>query len=124
MPDLIISGPLFSKGGAPVAKAVHDMIRELVSEGEVLVTDQLYPGHGLVTGHYKRSINGEVLSSTHGRVHDSNVIYGPWLEGVSSRNQSSRFKGYGMFRKAKTQLQRDAPKIAEKYTRKAVGELN
>lgn len=33
-------------------------------------------------------------------VHDRGVIYGPWLEGVSSRNQTTRFKGYHMFRRA------------------------
>lgn len=30
-------------------------------------------------------------------VHDSGVVYGPWLEGVSERNRQTRFKGYHAF---------------------------
>lgn len=33
-------------------------------------------------------------------VHDRGVIYGPWLEGVSARNASTKFKGYHAFRRA------------------------
>mgnify|MGYP001615884840 CR=1 FL=1 len=33
-------------------------------------------------------------------VHDRGVVYGPWLEGVSSRNLSTKFKGYHSFRRA------------------------
>lgn len=32
------------------------------------------------------------------RIHDRGVSYGPWLEGVSSQNARSRFKGYHQFR--------------------------
>lgn len=38
-------------------------------------------------------------------VHDRGVIYGPWLEGVSRRNQATRFKGYAMFRRAKQRVE-------------------
>lgn len=33
-------------------------------------------------------------------VHDRGVIYGPWLEGVGSRNSKTRFKGYFSLRRA------------------------
>lgn len=33
-------------------------------------------------------------------------VYGPWLEGVSDRNSTSRFKGYHAFRRAAEQLER------------------
>lgn len=33
-------------------------------------------------------------------VDDRGVIYGPWLEGVSERNQTTRFKGYHLWRRA------------------------
>lgn len=32
-------------------------------------------------------------------------VYGPWLEGVGSRNRTTRFKGYHAFRKAATALE-------------------
>lgn len=37
-------------------------------------------------------------------VHDRGIVYGPWLEGVSYRNQTTRFKGYHAFRRATQEL--------------------
>lgn len=37
-------------------------------------------------------------------IHDSGVIYGPWLAGVGSRNATSRFKGYAHWRRTKAYL--------------------
>lgn len=36
----------------------------------------------------------------------------PWLEGTSSRNASTRFKGYHAFRKNRVKLRRNWPEIA------------
>lgn len=47
-------------------------------------------------------------------VHDRGIIYGPWLEGIGSRNRTTRFKGYGAFRKAAQELQEKAGPIAER----------
>lgn len=38
-------------------------------------------------------------------VHDRGIIYGPWLEGTSSRNRTTRFKGYANFRRATQAVQ-------------------
>jgi hypothetical protein len=46
-------------------------------------------------------------------VHDRGVTYGPWLEGVSSRNQSTRFKGYHAFREASQELQAKVPALVQ-----------
>ena len=56
-------------------------------------------------------------------VHDSGVIYGPWLEGVGSRNETTRFKGYASFRRAAQQLQRQAPAIAERVLPRYLGRM-
>lgn len=37
-------------------------------------------------------------------VNDNDVIYGPWLEGVGSRNKTTRFKGYTSFRRAQQEI--------------------
>lgn len=118
------AGPFFSLGSGPIRDAIHDTVRELVAEGESQVKEQLYPGHGLITGHYRRSIHGEVLGSMNGTVHDSNVVYGPWLEGVSSRNDRTRFKGYAMFRRTFQQLGRMADGLLKKHIGRALGKLN
>ena len=127
MPELKvkISGPFLT--GAPEAvvdNTLRRTIAEMVAEGEIDVSEQLYPGHGLVTGHYRRSIHGEVLNSRNGTVHDSKVIYGPWLEGVTSRNQRTRFKGYAMFRNAFQRLERKAQGILNKHVGRAMKDLN
>lgn len=36
---------------------------------------------------------------------EGGLVYGPWLEGVGSRNLTTRFKGYHAFRKAATALE-------------------
>jgi hypothetical protein len=119
-----LRGPFFSTTIPPViVGALNDAIGDLVTEGEGKVKLQLYPGHGLITGHYRRSIHGEIASSLHGRIHDSKVIYGPWLEGVSSRNQTTRFKGFAMFRNARQQLDRIAAGVLQNRVSKALARL-
>lgn len=45
----------------------------------------------------------------------SGVVWGPWLEGTSKRNASTRFKGYHLFRDVRRQLQDGkAQEIADK----------
>ena len=117
-------GPILNGQAPPIINdALQNAIGDLVAEGESKVKIQLYPGHGLVTGHYRRSIHGETTSRG-GRIHDSDVIYGPWLEGVSSRNQTTRFKGYAMWRKTTQKLQGMARTILLKYINKALRRLN
>lgn len=50
--------------------------------------------------------------------------YGPWLEGVSKRNASTRFKGYHAFRKQTQRLTGDVPRIAEPAVDEYVREMN
>jgi hypothetical protein len=45
-------------------------------------------------------------------VTDSNMVYGPWLEGIGRRNRTTRFKGYAAQRRAKQAVDRDAVVIA------------
>ena len=119
-----VSGPFFQLGAGPVKDAISGAVKEIVTEGEHRVGLQLYPGHGLITGHYKRSVHGEMTDSLHGRIHDSNVVYGPWLEGASSRNRTTRFKGYAMFRRATQQLERMKVGIVQKHIARAIARLN
>jgi len=41
----------------------------------------------------------------HWKISDNGVIYGPWLEGVGSRNATTRFKGYANYRRNVQQIQ-------------------
>ncbi len=57
-------------------------------------------------------------------IHDRGIIYGPWLEGVGSRNKTTRFKGYFTFRRVGQALQVKASAIAERAVALAVGRIN
>ena len=135
--EVSASGPVFN-GKAPdiVNKAVDRAIAELVQLGEQRLDMLLRPRPAGVylsvseakkgqasTGHYRRSIHA-VASHRHGLITDGGVVYGPWLEGVSSRNDRTRFKGYASFRRVGQTLERDARRVLQAHVDKAVAELN
>ncbi len=57
-------------------------------------------------------------------VNDSGVVYGPWLAGVSSRNNATRFKGYVHWRQATQRTQARVGKIAKPVVRRHVKAMN
>ena len=58
-------------------------------------------------------------------IHDRGIVYGDWLAGVSSRNQTTRFKGYAHWRRTFQWLeQEEGPRIIERHLpdlRRALG---
>lgn len=127
--DVDINGPFLT--GQPADKlhdALSDTLHEVMLRSEREVTQMAQPApsglfhtrdyaqaHGYFqTGHYNRSINGRMVDSMHGVISDSGVVYGPWLEGVSSMNQRTRFKGYHIFRKAAEKIQAIADDILQR----------
>lgn|SRR6266540_608761 len=52
------------------------------------------------------------------------VLYGPWLEGTSTRNATTRFKGYKLFRLTKNWLRKNMMPIIQERFEQAVAELN
>lgn len=67
--------------------------------------------HGVIrhpTGYYESQVHAENTTIT-----DGGVIYGPWLEGVGSRNRTTRFKGYFTFRRTTQSIRAKAGEIAE-----------
>lgn len=57
-------------------------------------------------------------------VHDRGIVYGPWLEGTSRRNQATRFKGYHSFRKAADELRRQVPQYCQHVASQWLPRLN
>lgn len=75
------------------------------------------------TGFYQSRI--AIQRGTVGRtVWDSRVVYGGWLDGVDSRNKTTRFKGYRTFRLVKQQIDRDKARIVQPAIDKWIRELN
>ena len=130
-------GPFFSPRRSKILDdGITAGIQDLVEQGQDRINSmaRIRPAGVFLTveqagrrkaskGNYKRNISSFVRR-LHGVIHDGDVIYGPWLEGTSSRNQTTRFKGYGMFRKTRDWLQRRAKSVVEPHIRRAMRKMN
>jgi hypothetical protein len=94
-------GPLFEGAPGPKIQAATKQAMERVGlQAQRWVQEQLYPGHGVRTGYFRRSVESHVEAWNVVRV-GSDVIYGSWLEeGPHGRQHPGSFKGYGMFANA------------------------
>lgn len=133
--DAKFDGALFDRRAkAIVEDAVEDTIRELVMIGERLAKERAievvysvggaHPEQYRPTGRWLNSLHGEMHGPHSGTVDDSNLVYGPWLEGVSSRNAATRFKGYATFRHVHGQLEQRADDVLDKHVKRAIQRLN
>jgi hypothetical protein len=111
--QVIISGPL-AAGAVP-----HAVDAAVLETLDYVSTQALADVHYVLdrsiqhpTPYYETQINRKREHQDAFSVNDRGVIYGPWLEGVSSRNQTTRFKGYAAFRRATQEAERYAPIVA------------
>lgn len=74
------------------------------------------------TGYYESRVQINTMSGG-AEVTDGGVVYGPWLEGTSSRNGRTRFKGYQTFRKVMQDQQKKVLQSAENTIGKAVAKI-
>lgn len=54
-------------------------------------------------------------------VDDGGVVYGPWIEGVGSRNRTTRFKGYRTYRRVVQAVRDRAGQIARRAMARRIG---
>ena len=135
--ELLVSGPLFrGQPGRVIQRGVKNAIQELVEKGEERLAEMLRPrpsgvflsvsearrGHAS-TGNYRRNISSRV-SGMHAVISDGGVVYGPWLEGVGSRNAVTRFKGYGSFRRVGQWLNTQKLRVFGRHMARAARDLN
>lgn len=121
--DTRIHGPVFD-GRAD--RAVHafceDVEQQIAHQGENDVRSNLHHVLRHPTGRYESRITTERARGDWA-VTDQGIVYGPWLEGVGSRNRTTRFKGYFTFRRTAQQLRAKATPIAERVLRKYLGRM-
>lgn len=123
MPKL--SGPFLSPDAPRMIQAELERTKEDIAQtGYNQVMIRLGQVLRNPTGYYESRIQTTTVSADTDKVHDSNVVYGPWLEGTGSRNSTTRFKGYATFRLVAQQLQRDAGAIADRHVTSLVRELS
>lgn len=116
-------GPLFDGTAPHILDVGIKAIEEGVAvEGQRRVRQRLGTVLKHPTGHYSSRVVVD-LSFKGYEVTDSGVVYGPWLEGVGSRNSRSRFKGYSTFRKVGQQLEAQAVEVAQPETAQMLQKL-
>ena len=132
--QISVQGTL-AKGLAPdiAREALHNTVQSLIETGDETLAlmarprpagvYKSYAEGGTSTGNYRRNMHSEVRNLA-GFITDSGVIYGPWLEGVGSRNATTRFKGYSMFRRTAQHLGAMAYEVAEQQVARMVRRLN
>jgi hypothetical protein len=123
MDNVRMSGPILDgRGPEIVRRNTREMESQVADEGLRRVHQRLGQVLKHPTGYYESRVVKTTRSSGYD-VDDSRVVYGPWLEGVSSRNDSTRFKGYHTFQMVGQQLEADTPRIVQEQTRRMIGEL-
>lgn len=121
--DYTAKGPMFD---GTAEQAVTDFCKasedEVAKEGVRMIQSDLDRVLRNPTGYYRSRITVDRQSSG-ARVTDGGVVYGPWLEGVGSRNKSTRFKGYSTFRRMAQELQKKVGPIAERVLPGYLGKM-
>lgn len=107
-----LHGPFFAGGrAAAIVEGIDEGLEQIALKGQSLVQAQLTPGHGVRTGHFRRSIHGGLQRHLHAQIdaglaqQGANVVYTNWLETGTRRGVQTRFGGYAMFANAERQLQ-------------------
>lgn len=121
--DVEISGPLFDgRLERGIAQGLEDGLDDVAQLGVNLVRFRLHGVLRAPTGHYESRIQTERAGSDRA-VTDGGIIYGPWLEGVSERNRTTRFKGYATFRRTTAELDRRAGPVVERDIDRRIGSM-
>lgn len=105
-------GPLFNELGPQIVRDYLDAtVEEVAQVGKDEVDRVLQVVIRNPTPIYQTKIN--IRRDFRDRViNDSGIIYGPWLEGVGTKNKTTRFKGYFTFRRVRHWLDQQTPTIA------------
>jgi hypothetical protein len=110
------TGPLFQQ--AKAAGIMQDFLAEakdeVAQQGLRMLRVRMAATFRHPTGAYESRVVVDRAARASDRViTDGFVIYGSWLEGTSTRNRSTRFKGYKDFRKTRLQLRREVVPIVQ-----------
>jgi glycine/D-amino acid oxidase-like deaminating enzyme len=113
MSHYTVKGPFFDAGytRAKTREMLVGATRDVSQQAFVETMTNLNARIRHPTPYYETQINTRNDSAYVRTVNDNGVIYGPWLEGVGSRNRTTRFKGYFSFRRAAQKVRRMIPKL-------------
>lgn len=120
-----VDGPVFD---GRAERAAHEFVEAVVDDvagqGFEDIHFTLHRVLRAPTGYYQSRIRNRQLGPLTRVLYDDRVIYGPWLEGVGSRNAPvTQFAGYFTFRRVAQHLNKKAPAIAEGTLRRYIGRM-
>jgi hypothetical protein len=105
----------------------HDLAEEVTETAEMFWIGGMKRTFKEPTPIYWNTTNVEVNGNV-GVLNDGGrargLVYGPWLEGVGSRNKTTRFKGYFNLRKAAQQTRAQVRTIAAPLLRRYYVRMN
>ena len=122
--QIVLSGPFFTNAMPSLIDAMLDEMKLAVAS-QVLADVQYNLDRSLrhPTPYYETQIMVQQRVDDW-VVHDRGIVYGPWLEGTSSRNRTTRFKGYASFRRAVQSAGQKAPQIVASIAQRFVDRMN
>ena len=123
--NLRLKGPVVEGRGPAIVKAMTEVaLHELADYTRYEVLTQLDSVLQHPTGYYESQVKAEPVGPGVYSINDSGVIYGPWLEGVGSRNAPvTKFEGYHTFRIVRGRMAQKARVIAEAAIARQMGML-
>jgi hypothetical protein len=118
------AGPMMSQGASGIVRnTLDEACREVIQTASAGVHTILNARIKHPTPYYETQITVETMPGTY-IVHDRGIVYGPWLEGTSGRNQVTRFKGYHAFSESYSIVADSADDIVEPFFDRARAKLD
>lgn len=122
---VVLTGPTV-QGLAPriLEEMLQGAIAEVADYTRYEVLTQLDKVLVNPTGYYESQVVADRRTPYTWSVNDSNVVYGPWLEGTGSRNSPvTRFPGYHTFRIVQGRMSQKRAAIVEAWLSRTVRRL-
>ena len=113
------TGPIFAPNvSQEVKSAVRQGLFDIAAEITGDVQEQLYAGHGWVTGRLRGSIGARQFSDLgyevrSGAITGEPVVYAAWVETGKRRGLQTRFRGYQMFKRTAEKWNSSRSRIAK-----------
>lgn len=125
--DCAVSGPLGDGRAIELAEKWAENTSQALGDEAVKML-RAFPMNksGRARGGFEGALRVERRTPSETRVkgpQERGVAWAPWLEGTSKRNESTRFKGYGLFAKTRAELQKKAADIGQRQLDALIGEM-
>lgn len=118
-----LSGPLFDgRTQQELQKVTREMEKQVAASFTQQWMGNMNSSFRTQTPYYMTQVTNQEMPGQH-VIHDRGIIYGPWLEGVGSRNKSTRFKGYWSLKRAYETTMGRVQSLCEDIMRRHLGSM-